>query len=107
YLIYKERITRAVVISVFISFTGVLIISWGDFSFTNMSAFSGNILSFLSVVAVVCYFMIGQRSVRNLKHWVYSFIVFTVAGLFLFDFNLIIQEELMCYPSSELLFFLL
>jgi len=107
YLIYKERITRAVVISVFISFTGVLIISWGDFSFTNMSAFSGNILSFLSVVAVVCYFMIGQRSVRNLKHWVYSFIVFTVAGLFLLVFNLITREELMSYPPREWLLFLM
>src|SRR5699024_12849172 len=69
YLIYKERAGRTVVISVFISFSGVLIISWGDFSFCDMSAFSGNMLSFLSVVAVVCYFMIGQRSVKNLKHW--------------------------------------
>ncbi|KKK35915.1 multidrug transporter [Salinicoccus sediminis] len=107
YLIYKERVTRAVIISVFISFSGVLIISWGDFSFTDMSAFSGNILSFLSVVAVVCYFMIGQRSVRNLKHWVYSFIVFTFAGLFLLVFNLITQEELMSYPPREWLLFLM
>src|SRR5699024_2152272 len=89
YLIDNERITRAVVISVFISFTRVIISCLGCCSFSNLCAFSGKLLSFLSVVAVVCYFMIVLGSVRNLKHWVFSFIVLTVAGLLLLVFNLI------------------
>lgn len=107
YLIYKETVNIRVAVSVFVSFAGVVIISWGDFSFVNLSDFTGNILSFLSVVAVVCYFMIGQKAVRTLKHWIYSFIVFSIAGLFLLIYNIATQTELSGYPPAEWMLFIL
>ncbi|WP_411844205.1 DMT family transporter [Salinicoccus sp. HZC-1] len=107
YLIYRERVSIRIAISVFVSFLGVVIISWGDFSFTNLSAFTGNVLSFLSVVVVVCYFMIGQKAVSKLKHWVYSFVVFSIAGLFLLVYNLITQTDLTGYPPKEWILFIL
>ncbi|MCG7332846.1 DMT family transporter [Salinicoccus roseus] len=107
YLVYREKVTGRVALSVFISFFGVVLISWADFSFTDLSAITGNILSFLCTVAVVCYFMIGQNSVRNLTHWVYSFIVFSIAGIFLLVYNIVTQTDLTGYPPREWLLFIL
>ncbi|WP_434120901.1 DMT family transporter [Salinicoccus roseus] len=107
YLVYREKVSTKVAVSVFVSFFGVVIISWGDFSFTDLSAITGNTLSFLGAVAVVCYFMIGQNSVRNLKHWVYSFIVFSVAGIFLLIYNIVTQTDLIGYPPKEWMLFIL
>lgn len=107
YLVYKEKVSLKAAVSVFISFLGVVLISWGDFSFTDLSAITGNFLSFLGAVAVVCYFMIGQNAVRNLKHWVYSFIVFAIAGVFLLIYNIITGTALAAYPPMEWLLFVL
>ncbi|WP_342389293.1 DMT family transporter [Salinicoccus bachuensis] len=107
FLVYRERVSAKVAFSVFVSFFGVVIISWGDFSFTDLSAIAGNMLSFLGVITVVCYFMIGQNSVRNLTHWVYSFIVFGIAGFFLLIYNMATRTDLFMYPPKEWGLFLL
>ena len=107
YLVYREKISMRAAVAVFISFLGIVLISWGDFSFTDFSAIMGNILSFLGAVAVVVYFMIGQNAVRNLKHWVYSFIVFSIAGVFLLIYNIFTGVDLIGYPPKEWLLFML
>ncbi|CAM4162040.1 DMT family transporter [Lacicoccus alkaliphilus] len=107
YLVYREKVSARVAVSVFVSFLGVVLISWGDFSLTDLSAITGNFLSFLGAVAVVCYFMIGQNAVRSLKHWVYSFLVFSIAGVFLLTYNIITNTELFEYPPGEWLLFVL
>ncbi len=107
YLLYKEKVSAKMVTAVFISFFGVVLISWGDFSFTDLSAIFGNMLSFLGVLAVVAYFLIGQNTVRNLTHWVYSFLVFSIAGIFLLLYNIVTETELFRYGPREWSLFLL
>lgn len=107
YLLYKEKVSARMITAVFISFFGVVLISWGDFSFTDLSAIFGNILSFLGVMAVVAYFLIGQNTVRNLTHWVYSFLVFSIAGIFLLIYNIVTGTELIRYEPREWSLFLL
>lgn len=85
---------------------GALMIGWGDIGH-NQDAIIGDILSFFSVIAVVCYLLIGQQAVRKISHWIYSFCVFGFAGLFLILFNLIQQTPFVGYSGKEWGIFLL
>lgn len=67
----------------------------------------GNILSFLAVVSVVLYLMIGQRNVKSINHWVYSFLVFLAAGIVVAVFNLIGGIAFIGYSTNDWLVFLM
>src|SRR5699024_3589883 len=82
FLVYKERTTLSTILIICISFIGVVLVGWGDIG-VGRTAIIGDVLSFLCVVAVVCYLLIGQNAVKKVSHWVYSFCVFFFAGLFL------------------------
>jgi len=83
FLLYKEKITAKIFGAILISFIGVVIISWGDFNLTDLTAMVGNLLSLLSVISIVSYLMIGKNAMLKLTHWVYSIIVFFFAGFFI------------------------
>ena len=63
-----------------IAILGVMCIGWGDLGLSKQAIY-GDILSFLSVIAVVGYLFIGQTTVKKVSHWIYSFTVFAFAGL--------------------------
>lgn len=67
----------------------------------------GNILSFVCVLAIVAYLMIGQRAMKKLTHWLYSFIVFGFAAVFLVIYNVITEDNLVNYQSTEWILFIL
>lgn len=100
FLVYKERTTLSTVLIICISFIGVVLVGWGDIG-VGKTAIIGDILSFLCVVAVVCYLLIGQNAVKKVSHWVYSFCVFFFAGLSLMIFNLIAFVPMVGYPTRE------
>lgn len=85
---FKEKIDIRTVAAMGIAFAGVVVVGGGSFG-GGSGALLGNILSFLAVVSVVLYLMIGQRNVKSINHWVYSFLVFLVAGITVAVFNLI------------------
>lgn len=106
FLIYKERTNPSALLTMGIAVIGVIFIAWGDMSLSR-DAIIGDILSFLSVISVVGYLLIGQRVVKKVSHWVYSFLVFTIAALFLTIYNLILNVPLGGYPPKEWGIFLL
>ncbi|WP_102026276.1 DMT family transporter [Salirhabdus sp. Marseille-P4669] len=107
FLIYKERTTLSSLVTICISIIGVVLIGWGDVQFNDASVIIGDLLSFLSVIAVVCYLLIGQAKVKRISHWIYSFCVFLFAGLFLHLYNFTAGISITRYEASEWGIFLL
>ncbi|SDD61343.1 Permease of the drug/metabolite transporter (DMT) superfamily [Terribacillus halophilus] len=108
FLLYKERASRAIIITIGISFIGVVMVGWGDFGLNDVSVLIGDLLSFLCVIAVVGYLLIGQKNVKKVSHWVYSFCVFLSAGVWLNIYNLAAGIPMGGYDFDEWkIFFLL
>ncbi|WP_068673975.1 DMT family transporter [Oceanobacillus sp. Castelsardo] len=106
FILYKERTNKQSLLTMGIAVIGVVMIGWGDLALSS-NAIIGDILSFLSVVAVVGYLLIGQSVVKKISHWIYSFLVFTFAGTFLTFYNVGTGVNLGGYESKEWGIFLL
>lgn len=89
-----------------IAVIGAVMVGWGDFGLSSQ-AILGDILSFLCVIAVVGYLLIGQNAVKKVSHWIYSFCVFIFAAMVLTVFNLISGVPLVGYETREWGIFLL
>lgn len=100
YLVYKERSSLSTIAIIGISFIGVVLVGWGDIGVSH-SAIIGDLLSFLCVIAVVCYLLIGQNAVKRISHWIYSFTVFFFAGLSLMIFSFLTNVPMVGYPPRE------
>lgn len=107
FLFYKERVTLPVVLTVVLAVAGVALIGWGDLGHGNRTAILGDVLSFLSVIAVVGYLLIGQNKVKSISHWIYSFTVFLFAGLAINLFNVVKDVPVTGYAGKEWGMFLL
>ncbi|WP_370636139.1 DMT family transporter [Lactobacillus sp. S2-2] len=106
FLIYKEKASVKSIATILVSILGVILVSWGDLGGSNPSALIGDLLSFLSVIALVAYLLIGQAKIKNISFWTYSFIVFLFAGIFLNIFNLITSTKLTGYSSYDWMMFI-
>lgn len=106
FIVFKERTTRAALLTMFVAVVGAMMIGWGDFGLSG-AAILGDLLSFLSVIAVVGYLLIGQSAVKKVSHWIYSFSVFGFAGIALVIYNLIAGVPFTGYSSQDWGIFLL
>jgi drug/metabolite transporter (DMT)-like permease len=106
FLLFKERTTASALMTMGIAIVGAMMIGWGDFGLSR-NAILGDILSFLSVIAVVGYLLIGQSVVKKVSHWIYSFCVFFFASIVLVFFNLGTGVAFSGYPAREWGIFLL
>lgn len=90
-----------------IAIVGAAMIGWGDLGISK-EAIIGDILSFLSVIAVVGYLLIGQNIVKKVSHWIYSSCVFVFAAFFLTLYNVATATSFLGYSSQDWsMFFLL
>ncbi|MBO9128618.1 DMT family transporter [Bacillus sp. 165] len=106
FFVFKERTTASALMTMGIAIIGAMMIGWGDFAL-NSKAILGDILSFLSVIAVVGYLLIGQSTVKKVSHWIYSFCVFLFASMVLTVYNLAAGTAFTGYDSREWGIFLL
>ena len=104
--LFKERTTYSAIATMGIAILGVMCIGWGDLGLSKQAIY-GDILSFLSVIAVVGYLFIGQTTVKKVSHWIYSFTVFAFAGLFMGIYNVILQVPFTGYTRWDWTVFLL
>src|SRR4051794_20266126 len=100
YFLFKERTTASALMTMGIAIIGAMMIGWGDFALSQ-DAILGDILSFLSVIAVVGYLLIGQSIVKKVSHWIYSFCVFFIAAMVLSIYNLSTSVAFSGYPAKE------
>lgn len=106
FFLFKERTTASALITMGIAVVGAIMVGWGDFGLSK-EAILGDILSFLSVIAVVGYLMIGQSTVKKVSHWIYSFCVFFFASIVLTVYNVVAGAALGGYDAREWGIFLL
>ena len=99
-ILFKERTTKAALMTMGIAVFGAIMVGWGDFGLSK-NAIIGDILSFLSVIVVVGYLLIGQSVVKKVSHWIYSFCVFGFAAIALIVYNVVTQVNLGGYDSKE------
>ncbi|KGR75170.1 DMT family transporter [Ureibacillus sinduriensis] len=107
FLVFKERTNIFALLTIGVSMVGVVMVGWGDFGLNSKSMIIGDILSFLSVIAVVGYLLIGQNNVKKISHWIYSFSVFFFAGITLTVYNLFAGTPIVGYDTREWGIFLL
>ncbi|MDQ6597520.1 DMT family transporter [Bacillus salipaludis] len=100
FFLFKERTTLSRILMMGIAVIGAIMVGWGDFALSQ-KAITGDFLSFLSVIAVVMYLLIGQRVVKKVSHWIYSFSVFGIAAIFLAFYNLVSGIPLGGYGARE------
>ncbi len=99
-LLFKERTTKQALFTMGIAVVGAVMVGWGDFGLSQ-SAILGDVLSFLSVIAVVGYLLIGQSAVKKVSHWIYSFCVFGFASIALVIYNFATSVPMVGYDSRE------
>lgn len=105
-LFFKEKVDIRTVFAMGVAFIGVVIVGGGNLG-GGSGAFFRNILSFCAVVSVVLYLMIGQRNVKSINHWVYSFLVFFMAGVAVAIFNLIGGIPFTGYSANDWIVFIM
>lgn len=105
-IFFKEKTDVRLLIAMFVAFIGVVIVGGGNLDL-GQGVLLGNFLSFFAVVSVVCYLLIGQRNVKAVNHWIYSFLVFFVAGVTMFLFNVIGNIPLIGYTTNDWTVFIL
>jgi drug/metabolite transporter (DMT)-like permease len=106
FIFFKERASRHILVTMAVAVLGAIMVGWGDIGLSQQ-AIIGDLLSFLSVIAVVCYLIIGQSVVKKVSHWIYSFSVFAFAALLLTIYNLITSVPFTGYDLQEWGIFLL
>ncbi|SDZ24673.1 Permease of the drug/metabolite transporter (DMT) superfamily [Bacillus sp. 166amftsu] len=106
FFLFKERTTSSAIATMGIAILGVMCIGWGDLGLSEQAVI-GDILSFLSVIAVVGYLFIGQTTVKKVSHWIYSFTVFAFAGLFIAIYNVIMSVPFTGYSTWDWWIFIL
>jgi drug/metabolite transporter (DMT)-like permease len=100
YFLFQERFSYGAIISMIIALFGSIIIGWGDFQLGE-AAFFGDILAILGAVAITGYFLIGQSARKKLSLIPYTFIVYGVASITLFIYNVGLQHSFIGYSSTS------
>ncbi|UOQ91793.1 DMT family transporter [Halobacillus shinanisalinarum] len=105
FLFFKERFTAGALLSMVIAITGSIIISSGDFQIGGL-ALLGDILALLGAIMVTAYFLLGQNLRKRLSLLFYTFIVYGIAMISLFVYNLAMSYPFTGYSPSQWLIFL-
>ncbi|QGQ96739.1 DMT family transporter [Paenibacillus psychroresistens] len=104
--IFRQKITRAALLSMVIAIVGASLIGWGDFSFIG-TALQGDLLSLLGTLTIVIHMLLGKSLRAHMSAFLYSFFVFLFAGLILAVYNWIQSYSFTAYPPREWGIFLL
>ncbi|MGI8316507.1 DMT family transporter [Halobacillus mangrovi] len=104
YIFFKERFTVGAVLSLIITITGSVIISWGDFQISGL-ALLGDMLALLGAFTVTGYFLLGQNLRKRLSLMTYTFIVYGMASLTLLLYNLFVNQPFTGYGGEQWIIF--
>jgi len=105
YILFQERFSSGVIISVIITLFGSFIISWEDFQIRGL-ALVGDLLAIGGAIAVTAYFLCGQQLRRSLSLMTYTFIVYGISSLTLIIYNVILSNSFTGYNGKHWLIFL-
>lgn len=98
--IFRERTNLLGTISALFAMLGTVLIGMADKG-SSHAAFYGDILSVIGTAAVSLYMLVGQGLRRTISSSVYSFVVFSVASVVLFIYNVGHGVNMTSYPLRE------
>jgi drug/metabolite transporter (DMT)-like permease len=101
FIVYREKTRTRQVLAIFLSTIGIAIVGWGDFGTSSLTTLLGDLLSFLCIVALIIYFMLGHDVVNKISFWIYSFLVFLIAGVSLLLFNVVTAVPIGGYSAHN------
>lgn len=100
FLAFRERTTTPALLGVVLAFAGVVVVSLGDMGQPGETLL-GDLLSVLGALAISVNMLIGQRLRVGMSSFVYSFLIFLIAGGMLAIFNLVAGVPFLAYSASE------
>lgn len=106
YLIFKERLHWKGFIGGVLAISGSLIISWADFQISGVALF-GDMLALLGAAAVTVYYLFGQEVRKRIHMMPYTFLVYSMATVTLFLYDVVLGYPLAPYPTKDWIYFLL
>ena len=106
FFLFKERVTRGVLVSVIVAITGSVIIGAGD-TIGEGKALYGDVLALISCALITAYFLIGQILRRKVGLTAYTFTVYSMSAAVLGVYVWVENESFGPYPAAEWGIFLL
>jgi len=106
YIVFRHKTSFRAIMAMLIAILGAMMIGWGDFRFAG-DAWIGDVLSFLSMVAVAIHMILGKSLRTHMSAFVYSWWVFLIGGLLLLIYNLIMGYSIFQYDANEWQLFVL
>ncbi len=103
--IFKEKVSKKAIFSIFITLFGSTIISLGDSSLGS-NIILGDTFAILAGFFMAGYVMIGSSVRKNISATSYSFIAYLSSTITLIVVSIIVKVPLYPYPLKELLLFL-
>lgn len=106
YLLFRERITRRILIGIAVSIIGAVIIGFNSWQLGGASV-KGSILAFLGAMAVAGYLLIGRKVRQNTGLLSYIFLTYLSAAVILLIWSFIVGGSLTGYSGKTYLMFVL
>ncbi len=107
FLFWHEKLSKVAIFGITVSFAGVILVNYGDFSI-NSQAFAGNAMALLASFAVVGYLLIGRQMRAKIDALTYLTLVYSLSGVVLLIVSLVMGYPLTGFsPFSYLMLLLL
>jgi drug/metabolite transporter (DMT)-like permease len=106
FFIFKDRIGTLALIGLIVALIGAICVGSGDISL-SLKAFTGDLLSLISMLAMVVNLLFAKRILTRISSYLYSMIVFTIAFVCFAGYNLVMNFSFTGYPANEWTIFVL
>ncbi|MFD1774927.1 DMT family transporter [Paenibacillus rhizophilus] len=100
FILYRERSTVSAVAGLGVAIVGVVFIGWGDIGLSSDNL-KGDLLSIFGTAAVAVHLMIGKKLVARMPSYLYSLVVFIIAGVVFALYNFGMGIAFFDYPPKE------
>lgn len=100
FLLYKERSAVSAILGLAVAIGGVCLIGWGDVGLSPDNV-KGDLLSIGGTAAVAVHLLIGKKLVARIPSYLYSLIVFILAGAVFAVYNGVSGISFFDYPPRE------
>jgi drug/metabolite transporter (DMT)-like permease len=101
---FKEKHSTIAAGGIILALFGMVIITWGDAAF-GINQLYGDVLALIGMVAVAVYMLAGRKVRQNLDLFVYVFIVYSSASMFLLIACLSMNLSLFPLPQTDYILF--
>jgi drug/metabolite transporter (DMT)-like permease len=106
YFLFREKITRRILIGIAVSIIGAIIIGFNNWQLGGASV-KGSILALLGAMAVAGYLLIGRKLRQKMGLLSYIFLTYSSAAVILLVWSLIVGGSLTGYSGKTYLMFVL